>query len=152
MRIFLFIMGLVLFAEAKEVSQYINLGINDSEIYQKKGNGFDFSWGAKAIWNNHITASYELTYQQGKIDKAFYCYGANIKLGYQYQDFSLYGIGSALGQTYITTGYGFGYGVGTEYIPWKHFGFGVDFISYHMTSEEGSYDYKTGKAYLKILY
>ncbi|MFT7004605.1 MAG: hypothetical protein ACJAWW_001968 [Sulfurimonas sp.] len=139
---------------ANSITKHINIGANNSTINSKTGNGFDISYGATRVWDSGIIGVFDMNYGQASINNTTANnYGGELKLGYDYEDIAVYGIGSGIGQSYgKTEAYGFGYGAGIEYTPFKDIGVGVDYKSYSMTSTTNEYDFETTKVYLKIIF
>jgi len=144
----------------KEVYFFINLGATQASITSQSGiesdteNGFNIEFGATRVWNSGVLASFSMEYGHVSIlDQDINTFGGDIKLGYQYKDFSAFVIGSGIYQSLDTNdAAGFGYGAGFEYIPFDHVGLGVEYKTYNMTSNYFEYDFNVAKAYLKILF
>ena len=141
-------------AQAKEISQHINLGVNQSTVDSQSGEGFDVTWGVTRVWEGGIMTTFDLNYGQVTIENEdFNNYGGDLKIGYKYKDIALYGIGSAIeGSYHNLKSAGFGYGAGAEYTPFEHLGVGIDYKKYSMTSQINEYDFEVAKAYLKIIF
>ena len=55
--------------QAKDVSQYLNFGANQSTIAEESGTGFDITYGGMRTWENGIMAAFDVNYGQGTIEE-----------------------------------------------------------------------------------
>jgi opacity protein-like surface antigen len=141
-------------AQAAQSKQHITIGGNQSTIDSKSGTGYDIAWGVTKVWDNGVMSDIDFNYGSVDIEsETFNNFGVDVKLGYKYKRLSIYGMGSAIYQSYHEKeAAGFGFGGGAEVDLFKHLAVGANYQTYSMTSETNDYDYDTVKAYLKIMF
>ena len=139
---------------AKEMHQSLDIGFNSSEIDTLSGSGFDIGWSANIVFPNNLSLGFSCNYGNADIDEnLFHYYGGDIKLGYNYKRLTPYIIGSGIYQSYYKKeAAGFGYGVGLEFLLFSHLALAIEYRDYSMVSEINEYDFKSTKAFLKILF
>lgn len=121
------------------------------DFMNEKANGISASWGFEKTLENKIYSSitFDIDYANLK-NEALTGYSGNLKLGYSpFKDFKIYGIGSALQQSYTTTAYGFGYGAGVSYNITNSISLQGEYKTHNMTANSFEYDYSIATAGLK---
>ena len=121
---------------------YFQVGSNNQDFQNESITGFNVGYGFTNATNKNIFLGVGFNFSYAKLnEKALTSFSGDFKVGYTYKDLSLYVLGSALQQSYIVNGYGFGAGGGLEYRLTDEIATIVEYRSYDMTNKYEDYDY-----------
>lgn len=135
-----------------------HVGVTQATIADESNIGYTLGYGYAKTFQNGVYLGGAFDFDFVNLDEALSSsYGANIKLGYEVvNDLALYGIGAVTYQSIgSSTGGGFGYGAGAEYIISDSFALSVEYTTYSIAPEfltEFSYDYSKAALTLKYLF
>ena len=136
-----------------QTTQYIKIGANQHKIEENTGTGIAIGWGVTKTTQNNLLlgVDFNLDYASDIEGKSFSAYSGDVKLGYAFfnQKLGVYAIGSAMQQSYVNTGYGFGYGGGVSYKLLDSLSIICEYKTYSMTNTASTYDYDSLGGYLQ---
>lgn len=140
----------ILSISALMADTYIQVGSNNQTFKSESATGFNIGYGFTNATDKNIYLGIGFNLDYAKLnEKALTNFSGDLKVGYRYKDLSIYALGSALQQSYIVNGYGFGAGGGLEYRFTQKAAISLEHKSYDMTNKYEDYDYKQTALYLK---
>lgn len=149
--------------EAKKPYMDIHLGAasfeNSYERYKEEtGSSYTIGFGLTKVFDNNVFLGidYDLEYLDFSQEEPLYdnswTTGMDLKLGYEYKDISLYGIGGLRIIGDQEDFYGFGYGIGLGYRFSEHIGMDLEYKTYDLQGTYIEYDYTTVGAGIKYIF
>ena len=135
-----------------------HLGVSQASIAGESNIAYTIGYGYASTLKNGIyfggSFDYDIVNSQ---EVTTYAYGVNMKLGYEViNKLAVYGLGSAMYQSIgNSTGGGFGYGAGAEYVISDSFSVSSEYSTHSIAPEfltEFSYEYDKVSVTLKYLF
>jgi len=136
------LLTLILSINVLNAESYFQVGSNNQKFQNESTTGFNVGYGFTNSTDKNIFLGVGFNFGYAKLyEKPLTSFSGDFKVGYTYKDLSLYTLGSALQQSYIVNGYGFGVGGGLEYRLSDEIAAIAEYRSYDMTNEYDDYDY-----------
>ncbi|MDF1878133.1 hypothetical protein JHD46_00610 [Sulfurimonas sp. SAG-AH-194-C20] len=133
-------------------------GVIQASIDGQSNIGYTVGYGYAKTFQNGVYFGGSFDFDIVTMEEmSSYSYGANMKLGYEVvEHLALYGLGAVMYQSIgSSTGGGFGYGAGAEYIISDSFATSIEYATYSIAPEflqEFAYDYNKLSLTLKYLF
>jgi len=136
----------------------LHAGVMQATVANASNVGYTVGYGYATSWKNGIYFGTSLDYDIVDVNKqSTSSFGGNIKLGYEVLNhLALYGMVAATYQSLDkSTGGGFGYGAGVDYVISDSFAIGAEYLTYSISPEYVqalAYDYSKASVMLKYLF
>ena len=136
----------------------LHAGVMQATVANASNVGYTVGYGYATSWENGIYLGGALDYDIVDVNnQSTSSFGGDIKLGYEVLNhLALYGMVAATYQSLDkSTGGGFGYGAGVDYIISDSFAVGAEYLTYSISPQYVqalAYDYNKASLTLKYLF
>ena len=128
-----------------ELRKDLYLGVSSAEVLKEKITSYNLGYSLNSYYDNSLYWGVNFDFAISKlVDENIFSYGSSLNLGYTpVNDLSIYIIGSAMLQNIgNSSGAGFGYGFGSEYIINEVFSIDIVYKTHRIVADKiTNYDY-----------